>query len=257
MTRDNAPLHLFPTNIEDQKGGNCQKTKTISALHKIGLKNNQLCKILPTFEILFHCTDLLRFDLCQFHREMTASIVRKWHKVTAYCQIDNFKLQKKLENLKNFHDLTNFVSWSKSKQRKQSKMVRGKAKSGSNETTSSSTNKTSKVSACALGPDGCKRPDGKVSWVCCDGCEAWYHCNCVSVDPKVAKDIIFHCKTCQPLKEKVRSCTNLISHFVMQSYHTFFKNIYIQLKDILSLAIWVFVIAMLWGSVLEWNIEKW
>lgn len=82
-------------------------------------------------------------------------------------------------------------------------MVRGKAKSGSNEATTSSSSKTSKVTACALGPDGCKRPDGKVSWVCCDGCEAWYHCNCVNVDPKVAKDIIFHCKTCQPLKEKV------------------------------------------------------
>ena len=78
-------------------------------------------------------------------------------------------------------------------------MARGKAK-----TSETPNKKTSKVAACALGPDSCQKPEGKVSWLCCDGCEQWYHCNCVNVDPKVAAEIIFHCKDCKPLKEQVK-----------------------------------------------------
>jgi hypothetical protein len=50
-------------------------------------------------------------------------------------------------------------------------MARGKAKSS--ESNGASAKKASKVNACALGAELCKKPDGKISWICCDGCEGW------------------------------------------------------------------------------------
>ena len=82
-------------------------------------------------------------------------------------------------------------------------MARGKAKTS--ESNGNGAKKTSKVGACAMGADHCKRPEGKISWVWCDGCEAWYHCNCVAVSPKVAAENVFHCEACKPVKEEVRS----------------------------------------------------
>ena len=84
-------------------------------------------------------------------------------------------------------------------------MVRGNGKTGGTSSGSSS-NKSAKVNACALGvgPGLCKKPTGKISWVCCDGCSEWYHCSCVQVDPKTAAEIIYFCKICRPLKEQVR-----------------------------------------------------
>lgn len=98
------------------------------------------------------------------------------------------------------------------------KMARGKAKT-SESVDNKSPKKSSKVAACALGQDECKRPDGKVSWLCCDGCEDWYHCNCVSVDPKVAADIIFHCATCKPIKEEVKLTFLFQIFHIFQQYH--------------------------------------
>lgn len=96
-------------------------------------------------------------------------------------------------------------------------MARGKAKASENNG-GGSAKKTSKVSACAMGPELCKKPDGKISWVCCDGCEAWYHCNCVSVNPKLAAEMVFHCSTCKPVKEQVRTA-KFSSSFKRQVYN--------------------------------------
>jgi len=81
-------------------------------------------------------------------------------------------------------------------------MARGKSKTS--ESNGTNAKKTSKISACAMGAERCKRPDGKISWVCCDGCEAWYHCSCVNVNPKVAADMVFHCSSCKSIKEEVK-----------------------------------------------------
>ena len=63
--------------------------------------------------------------------------------------------------------------------------------------------KSKDVDPCALGDDKCKKPDGRITWVCCDGCSQWYHCNCVNVDHKEAADMVFHCEECKPEKEQV------------------------------------------------------
>lgn len=79
-------------------------------------------------------------------------------------------------------------------------MAKGKA--AANSSSGNKSANASKVNLCALGQDGCKKPTGKISWVCCDHCSEWYHCSCVKVNAKEAAEIIFHCKTCQPIKEE-------------------------------------------------------
>jgi len=69
-----------------------------------------------------------------------------------------------------------------------------KGKSGSN---------TKTASLCAAGSGGCKKPTGSIDWLQCDGCQQWYHCTCVKVNPNDAAEIIYHCKSCKPKKEEV------------------------------------------------------
>ena len=45
----------------------------------------------------------------------------------------------------------------------------------------------------------------QVHWVQCDACELWFHLYCIGVkQEQVSEDEEFVCKTCKPLRHKVK-----------------------------------------------------